>query len=70
MALLMITTTVALTDRALRRLNDEVRRREKPIGNVLRETRKTSRTAIVHIHADGANGRNVGPAALQGSLPG
>ena len=66
----MIATTVTLTNRALRSLYDQVRRRKEPIGNILRETRETGGTAIVHVHADGANGRNVGAAALKPRLPG
>ena len=61
---------VALFGRAVRGLHDQMRRRRQAVGNVIGETRKPGRTAVVHVHADGADRRNMIAPAMERRLAG
>ena len=67
-ALLVVLPAVSLPDETVRRLHDQMRRRNQPVGHVLGKPGKTGGTAVVHVHADGANRRHVRPTAMKGGL--
>ena len=48
---------------AVRGLNDQVRGRQQTFDDVLAQALETRGTAVVHVHADSADGRHVGAAA-------